>query len=481
MKLSVAVGMFLETVDYYGKQTATGKENSNPLIADSLLKTIRFRSIKQRDPTKDIISKLPPSIAITPDLPIEEPEDSLIMGDEHLSTIPEKESDEFIKSSVEDLVLIPSESEDISGSDSDCNLPSCDEFSPINDYEEKSITFSNPLFDSNDNFTSSDDKSLSDEDVPEDNVKIYSNPLFEFDDEYIFSDVNPLFDEVLEDIECKVSYDSNLDEPALLVTPLSDFNEDECFDPGSDVDEIEFLLHRDPSTPTISVVSILEGFTDEPPLEENDELFDLESKGNEWKKILYDAPINDLMTEDKVFDPGIHETIFSPTYVSLPFEDRHYLSFTYVIRIFFTYPVDSFLPLSSESEDCAVKTVSSVKPNVTQAVRSQAIKVTDHLIKDCDFYDQKGLEPRVKNVVNTRKRVVKPVWELMQKYCARISLVTVRPANTVRPVSTARLLVSKIAQSDSVIRPNHPRFDIGNPEILLHDQARGGIVVALAI
>ncbi|GKC43940.1 hypothetical protein Tco_1061662, partial [Tanacetum coccineum] len=112
---------------------------------------------------------------------------------------------------------------------------------------------------------------------------------------------NPLFDEVLEDIECKVSYDSNLDEPALLVTPLFDFNEDECFDPGSDVDETEFLLHPDPSTPTISVVSILEGFTDEPPLEENDDLFDSGSKENEWKKILYDAPIDDLMTEDKDF------------------------------------------------------------------------------------------------------------------------------------------------------------------------------------
>ncbi|GJX08562.1 hypothetical protein Tco_0196494 [Tanacetum coccineum] len=104
----------------------------------------------------------------------------------------------------------------------------------------------------------------------------------------------------------------------------------------------------------ISVVSILEGFTDEPPVEENDDLFDLESKGNEWKKILYDALIDDLMTEDKVFDPGIHETIFSPTYVSLPFKDRHYLFFTYVIRIFlpyFTYPVDSSLLLSYGSED----------------------------------------------------------------------------------------------------------------------------------
>ncbi|GKD00445.1 hypothetical protein Tco_1170719 [Tanacetum coccineum] len=227
---------------------------------------------------RDIISELPLSVAITPDLPIT---DSLIMEDEHLNTIPEKESDEFIKSSVEDLVPIPSEFEDTSESNSDCDIPSCDDFSPINVYEEKFMTFSNPLFDSNDDFTSRDDESLSDEDVLEENVKIYSNPLFEFDDEYLSSDVNPLFDEVLENIESKESYVSNFDEPALLVTPLSDFNEDEYFNPGGDVDEIEFLLHRDPSTPKISVASILERFTDEPPFEENDDLFDLESKDNE--------------------------------------------------------------------------------------------------------------------------------------------------------------------------------------------------------
>ncbi|GKC30592.1 hypothetical protein Tco_1037886 [Tanacetum coccineum] len=232
-------------------------------------------------PLNEIISQLPQSIAITPVLPTMEPEDSLIMGNEELSTIPEKESDEFIKSSVEDLVPIPSESEDTSESDSDCDLSLCDDFSPINVYEEKSVTFSNPLFDSNDDFTSSDDESLSDKDVPEENVKMYSNPLFEFDDASISSAVNPLFDKVLENIESMDSYVSNLDEPALLVTPLSGANEDECFDLGGDVDEIEFLLYRDPSTPTISIVSILEGFTDEPPLEENDDLFDLESKENE--------------------------------------------------------------------------------------------------------------------------------------------------------------------------------------------------------
>ncbi|GJZ87254.1 rhomboid-like protein 1 [Tanacetum coccineum] len=155
--------------------------------------------------------QISPVNAITHDLPTTEPEDSLIMGNEELSTIHEKESDEFNKSSVEDLIPIPREFEDTSGSDSVCVLPSSDDFSPI--VEEKSVTF--------------------------------SNPLFEFDDEYISNDVSLLFDEVLEDIECKDSYGSNLDEPTLLVTPLSDANKDECFDPGGDNDEIDAFLDMD--------------------------------------------------------------------------------------------------------------------------------------------------------------------------------------------------------------------------------------------
>nr|GEY89008.1 hypothetical protein [Tanacetum cinerariifolium] len=61
-------------------------------------------------PLSDITSQIPPSIVITnspPVLPIKDPEDSLIMGNEELNAIPKKDSDEFIKSSVEDLVSIP--------------------------------------------------------------------------------------------------------------------------------------------------------------------------------------------------------------------------------------------------------------------------------------------------------------------------------------------------------------------------------------
>ncbi|GKB75579.1 hypothetical protein Tco_0942474 [Tanacetum coccineum] len=125
--------------------------------------------------------KLSPS-AITPVLPTDE--DSLIMGDEHLSTIPETESDEVIKSSVENLVPIPSEFEVTPNNESECDVPVCDESSLT------FTTFSNPLFDSNDDFTSSDDESLSDEDVPKENFKIYSNPLCD-NEEIIFPKIDP--------------------------------------------------------------------------------------------------------------------------------------------------------------------------------------------------------------------------------------------------------------------------------------------------
>nr|GFB58375.1 hypothetical protein [Tanacetum cinerariifolium] len=52
------------------------------------------------------------TIAITLVLSTEEPVNSLSVGDEHLDTIPATESNELIKSSVEDLIPIPSEFEE---------------------------------------------------------------------------------------------------------------------------------------------------------------------------------------------------------------------------------------------------------------------------------------------------------------------------------------------------------------------------------
>nr|GEU38242.1 hypothetical protein [Tanacetum cinerariifolium] len=122
------------------------------------------------------------SKAIAPVLPAEEPKYSLSMGDVHLSTIPETESDEVKNSSVENLVSIPSESEVTSDNESECDVPVCDDFTSI----------SNPLFDCNDDFTSSDDKSLSNEDVPMENFKIYSSPLFD-DEDCISPKIDPYY------------------------------------------------------------------------------------------------------------------------------------------------------------------------------------------------------------------------------------------------------------------------------------------------
>ncbi|GKF88330.1 hypothetical protein Tco_0259207, partial [Tanacetum coccineum] len=137
------------------------------------------------------------------------------------------------------------------------------------------------------------------------NVKIYSNPLFEFDDEYISSDVNPLFDEVLEDIKSEDSYLSKLDEPVLLVTPLSKLNEDECFDPGGDfiLEEIKAYLTSD---------SIPSGI--------NDDYFDPEGDILLLEKLLNYDPLSPLPTKELNYE----ELKVIKSNVSMDFEDDYY-------------------------------------------------------------------------------------------------------------------------------------------------------------
>nr|GEV65410.1 uncharacterized mitochondrial protein AtMg00810-like [Tanacetum cinerariifolium] len=134
----------------------------------------------------NIIYELPPCVAVTPN----EPVDSLIMEDEHLDTILATESDEFIKSSVENLVPNPSESE----GESECDVPAG--FS----------TFSNVLFNADYDFDSGDDQSTSDEDFPK---KIYSNPLF--DEEIIPMEIDPhSFNGESDLIESMPNHDSSI-------------------------------------------------------------------------------------------------------------------------------------------------------------------------------------------------------------------------------------------------------------------------------
>nr|GEW91481.1 hypothetical protein [Tanacetum cinerariifolium] len=95
------------------------------------------------------------TIAVTPSLSIKEPDNSLSMGDEHLDTVLAMESDEFIKSSVENLVPIPSESEGIP--DNMCDVPFHDNSLPVDVSKDQFEDFS----DFNDESTPYDDDSFS--------------------------------------------------------------------------------------------------------------------------------------------------------------------------------------------------------------------------------------------------------------------------------------------------------------------------------
>nr|GEZ20735.1 hypothetical protein [Tanacetum cinerariifolium] len=95
---------------------------------------------------------------ITPDEPVlstEETDNSLSMGDEHLDTIPTTESDEFIKSSVKNLIPILSESEGIP--DHRCDVHFHDNSPPLDISKDQFEDFS----ESNEEFSSTDDDSFS--------------------------------------------------------------------------------------------------------------------------------------------------------------------------------------------------------------------------------------------------------------------------------------------------------------------------------
>nr|GEW13646.1 hypothetical protein [Tanacetum cinerariifolium] len=128
------------------------------------------------------------------------------MGDEHLDTILATKSNEFIKSSVENLIPSPSEFEDLS--DSECDMPACDDFT----------TFSNLLFDADDYFSSSDDESFSDEDISK---KIYLNHLF--DEEINSMKIDPhQFNAGSNLIESLVNHDSSIISSSLKIDSLPD-------------------------------------------------------------------------------------------------------------------------------------------------------------------------------------------------------------------------------------------------------------------
>ncbi|GJY40594.1 hypothetical protein Tco_0427864 [Tanacetum coccineum] len=264
------------------------------------------------------------NIAITPVLSTEEPVNSLIMEDEHLST------------SVENLVPIPSEFKGIS--EDTCDVPVCEDPSTFDDLSNHSEILS-------DFRTSSDDDS-------------YENI------EYV--DATPPNSElvILEEVEDVILCDK-LSNVYLLISKiealndnptLSSFSDNSFSDHTKETRSGSTTTHIDPDQGGLTGIVI----SDNNPLLELPEFesfhFDLdpsfprpppEPPDVEISLIIKtDAPVInnfDELNEDECFDPGGDE---------IDVEDDD--SFTFVIRtflLFLTYPEVSPVLFSTRSED----------------------------------------------------------------------------------------------------------------------------------
>ncbi|GJX22193.1 hypothetical protein Tco_0226638 [Tanacetum coccineum] len=308
----------------------------------------------QQEDIQELMSKLLEDVKpkeITPDLPIEEPDNSLSMGDEHLNTIPETE-----KTSVENLVPIPSEFKGIS--EDICDVPSCDHFDAecglINSLLSRDSSITSPKIDFLpeefvgeldfiDPILPGIDEDDFDEEDFDDEEGENDNDILQIEDEILrekLLNVNLLVDKI-EALKLTPSIPFVLDYPSSSPIPVvdSDFL----------VEEVDTFLVPEDSIP-LGIESDLDSEGDnvfldnllyEDPIPEYERFtFDIEP----------DSPVInnfDELNEDECFDPGGGEIN-----VSQNIEDDD--SFAFVIQTFLqflTYPVDSPLLLSIGSED----------------------------------------------------------------------------------------------------------------------------------
>nr|GEX91422.1 hypothetical protein [Tanacetum cinerariifolium] len=326
-----------ETFQSWSENIQQKKEEEEKQIAEEQVAKARYWMIPIcYDDDEDY------TIAITP----KEPDNYLSMGDEHLNTISATESDEFIKSSVENLVPNPSESK----GEHECDVPVCDDFT----------TFSNLLFDAHFDFSSSDDESFSNEDI---STKIYSNPLFDEEiismkiDSHHFNAESDLIELLLNQDSSIISSSSKIDylldefagELILLKSILLGIDKAN-YDPKEEIHLVEILLY-DNSSPrppeefnSKNCDAIIESFSSSPiPVEDSD---------------LFMEEINLFLDYDGLIPPGIDNDysnfegdnlFFKRLLHDDPFPVRDTLDFSNVVRVFlpfFTYPTQFFNPAS---------------------------------------------------------------------------------------------------------------------------------------
>ncbi|GKB67393.1 hypothetical protein Tco_0928805 [Tanacetum coccineum] len=344
------------------------------------------------------------TIAITPILSAKEPVDSLIMEDEHLDTILATKSDEVIKSSVENLVQIPSESDGIPNNM--CDVPFRDNSLPLNILKDEFEGF----FDSNDDSTSIDDDSFSIDDIDYVEASPPDSELVSLEE---VENVTPEDGEIEDDI-----LRENLSIINLLIAKIEAINsnpppsfgfvtkspstfpnffleetntfdnsipesETFCFDleensSGSTTTHSDYSLpdyevfydhieeKSSGSTTTHADFSQYDSFIFDlsidsfPPADRSD--FYHEEFADELSHIIsppeYDCfyfksePDPGELTS--IVDSGIHENVLSTTNVNLPFKDDQSPLLAYVVWIFLhflTYPVTPPYLLSCGNED----------------------------------------------------------------------------------------------------------------------------------
>ncbi|GJV60110.1 retrotransposon protein, putative, unclassified [Tanacetum coccineum] len=260
-----------------------------------------------------------------------DPLDALLMGDKVISTTPARDNDKFIKSSVDDFIPIPTESEVTSVSnDLECSMPFDSPPLPCTDVlGDKKVDIDLPFGEHLDTLSTGDreidfnprDIETNDPildprmfDVPlgnDDSVSrsfdvTYSNPLFDFDDNFTLRIDNKIFDDDFEDL-------SSLD--PLKATPLN-----------KSVNTSETLLEE---------LTAEIGLDDSIPIEIDDGYYD--SEGD----ILY---LEELLNDDTSFDLSEALLPKEPSPLVLPLLDAKQICLREVERF------DPFFSLTQSSD-----------------------------------------------------------------------------------------------------------------------------------
>nr|GEW97017.1 hypothetical protein [Tanacetum cinerariifolium] len=333
------------------------------------------------------------NIVITP----EEPDNSLIMRDEHLDTIQATESDKVLKSSVENLIPVLSDSGGIS--DNMCDVPFCDNSLPLDVSKDQFEEFS----DSNDDFNTIDDDYLSIANID----YVEASPLdFELvsleevkDDnlhEKLFN-INLLIAKI-ESLNDNPTSDRVLKSPSLFPIPVEDtiiqkrrivavpllmlitlFPRYDSFLFETELDQgklTSVVMEDNLAKPRVHVPNVLTTHLtlmldsnfipfDNFLLESEIFYFDFEEKNSGSATIHANISLSDLECFNfkrepdpseltSIVDFVIRENVLSVTNVNLPPEEDHSPLFAYVEWIFLsflTYPVVPPYLLSSENKD----------------------------------------------------------------------------------------------------------------------------------